>query len=123
VIVNVIGIGDRTRNPDYVCGATGNAALAAFTQSLGHAGVRDGIRVLGVSPGPVETERMVYVSRSRAQQTLGDAERWRELAASWPFKRAASTREIAVAIAFLCSPLSGYTSGTILPIDGGVSAR
>jgi NAD(P)-dependent dehydrogenase (short-subunit alcohol dehydrogenase family) len=36
-----------------------------------------------------------------------------------PFGRAASPREIASAVAFLASPLSGYTTGTILTINGG----
>jgi NAD(P)-dependent dehydrogenase (short-subunit alcohol dehydrogenase family) len=37
-----------------------------------------------------------------------------------PFGRPSTPKEIANAVAFLASPLSGYTSGTILTIDGGV---
>jgi len=37
-----------------------------------------------------------------------------------PFGRPAKPSEIAAAVAFLASPLSGYTSGTVLTIDGAV---
>ncbi|HKP78739.1 MAG TPA: SDR family oxidoreductase [Phenylobacterium sp.] len=40
-----------------------------------------------------------------------------------PFGRAAEPTEIASAVAFLASPRSGYTSGTVLMVDGGLSAR
>ena len=53
VIINVIGNAALTHDPDYICGVTGNAALTAFTQSLGSVSVRDGVRVVAVSPGPV----------------------------------------------------------------------
>jgi NAD(P)-dependent dehydrogenase (short-subunit alcohol dehydrogenase family) len=36
-----------------------------------------------------------------------------------PFGRAATPREIGNAVAFLASPASGYTTGTVLTIDGG----
>jgi NAD(P)-dependent dehydrogenase (short-subunit alcohol dehydrogenase family) len=42
VIINVIGNAAQTHDPDYICGVTGNAALTAFTQSLGSMSVRDG---------------------------------------------------------------------------------
>jgi hypothetical protein len=50
---------------------------------------------------------------------FGNAERWRELTAGMPFGRAASPAEIGNAVAFLASPVSGYTTGTVLTINGG----
>jgi hypothetical protein len=78
------------------------------------------VRVVGVNPGSVETERQVMMQRDRAARTLGDPERWRELTARMPFGRPALPAEIGYAVAFLASPLSGYTSGTVLTINGGV---
>jgi 3-oxoacyl-[acyl-carrier protein] reductase len=110
VIVNVIGAAAQIRDPSYICGVAGNAALTAFTLSLGSDSHRDGVRVLGVSPGPVATERLKTLGK------LGGS-------AAWPFGRAATPAEIADAVAFLASPRAGYISGAVLMADGGLSAR
>ena len=59
------------------------------------------------------------LQRDRAMRELGDAERWRELNKGMPFGRPATPAEIGNAVAFLAHPMSGYTSGTVLTIDGG----
>jgi NAD(P)-dependent dehydrogenase (short-subunit alcohol dehydrogenase family) len=123
VIVNVIGAAAQTRDPDYICGVAGNASLAAFSQSLGSASVRDGVRVVALHPGPVATDRLVGLMRKKAQDRTGNAENWRDLVKPLPFGRAASPEEIAAAIAFLASERSGYTSGSVVTIDAGISAR
>src|SRR5207245_659058 len=121
VIVNVIGAAAQTRDPGYICGVAGNAALAAFSQSLGHASVQDGVRVVAIHPGPVATDRLVTLLRKRAQDRTGDPETWRELTKSMPFGRPAKPEEIGAMIAFLASDRSGYTSGSVVTIDGGIS--
>ena len=121
VIVNVIGAAGEKLDPNYIAGSTGNAALMAFTRALGRASTADGIRVVGINPGPVATARMEMLMRQRAETSLGDAERWRELCAAMPFARPGKPEEIGDAVAFLASPRSGYTSGTILTIDGGMA--
>ena len=123
VIVNVIGAAAQTRDPDYICGVAGNASLAAFSQSLGNASVRDGVRVVAIHPGPVATDRLITLMRKRAQDRTGDAENWRDLVKPMPFGRAASPEEIASAVAFLASERSGNTSGSVVTIDAGISAR
>jgi len=119
VIVNVIGAAGEKFPPGYIAGAAGNAGLMAFTRALGHGCQKDGIRVVGINPGATETERQTMLLRHRAQAELGDAERFRELLAGNPFGRIARAAEIGYAVAFLASPRSGYTTGTILTIDGG----
>ncbi len=119
VIVNVIGAAGEKFPPGYIAGAAGNAALMAFTRALGHDCQKDNIRVVGINPGATETERQEMLLRHRAQESLGDAERWREMTKGQPFGRMASAAEIGWAVAFLASPRSGYTTGTILTIDGG----
>ena len=119
VIVNVIGAAGESFPTNYIAGAAGNAALMAFTRALGKGAPADGLRVIAINPGPVETDRLVMLRRAEAEQKFGDAERWRELSAGMPFGRAASPAEIGNAVAFLASPLSGYTTGTVLTINGG----
>jgi NAD(P)-dependent dehydrogenase (short-subunit alcohol dehydrogenase family) len=119
VIVNVIGAAGERFPTGYIAGAAGNASLMAFTRALGKGAPADGLRVMAINPGPVETERHVMLQRSAAEKTLGDPERWRELTKGMPFGRPATPEEIGWAVAFLASPRSGYTTGTVLTIDGG----
>ncbi len=119
VIVNVIGAAGESFPTNYIAGAAGNASLMAFTRALGRGAPADGLRVVAINPGPVETDRLVMLRRAEAQQKFGDPDRWRELTAGMPFGRAASPAEIGNAVAFLASPLSGYTTGTVLTINGG----
>jgi len=122
-IVNVIGSAGKRVDASYIAGSMGNAALIAFTQALGSASAADGIRVVGINPGPVATERHETIFRRRAAEALGDAERWRELLARLPFGRAGLPEEIGAMAAFLASDVSGYTSGEVVTIDGGAVYR
>lgn len=119
VIVNVIGVAGERLPAGYLAGAAGNASLMAFTGALGGASHRDNIRVVGINPGPTLTDRLEGRGRAQAEQQFGDAGRWRELFAGMPFGRPAEAAEIAAAVAFLASPRSAYTTGTVLRIDGG----
>ena len=123
VIINIIGVGGERLDFNYIAGSTGNAGLMAFTRALGGQSPDFGIRVLGVNPGPVATERMEWLGRQRAARELGDPERWRERFAHMPWGRPATCDEIAASVVFLASDLSSYTSGTILTIDGGLLHR
>ncbi len=122
-IINVIGSAAETLDQAYICGVTGNAALYAFTRSLGGSAPNDGLRVIGLSPGPVTTDRLVGLMRKKAADRTGDPERWQELFAPMPFGRAATPEEIGDMVAFLASPRSNFTSGTIVTIDGGMASR
>ena len=121
VIVNVIGAGGERVSAGYVAGAGGNAALMAVTRALGSVSTRDRIRVVGINPGLIETERLVTMQRTHAARVLGDAERWREmLDPEFPPGR---PEHIADMVAFLASPRSSNTTGTVITIDGGMCAR
>jgi NAD(P)-dependent dehydrogenase (short-subunit alcohol dehydrogenase family) len=123
VIINVTGNAAQTHDPEYICGVAGNAALTAFTQSLGSVSPRDGIRVISVNPGPVETERLVGLMKKKAQDRTGNADNWRDLFKPLPFARACAPDEVGAMIAFLASDLCSYNSGSVVLIDAGLSAR
>ncbi|WP_439381316.1 short-chain dehydrogenase/reductase [Amycolatopsis lexingtonensis] len=114
VIVNVIGTGGEQPTAGYIAGGAGNAALMAFTKALGGEGPRHGVRVVGVNPGPVATERITTMRAANADLDASFA--------SLPSGRIAETREVADLVAFLASERAGYISGTIVTIDGGLTA-
>jgi len=123
VILNNIGNGGENYDFDYVAGSSGNAALMAFTRALGGRSLKDGIRVIGINPGPVDTDRIRNVWKKRAGDRLGDSSRYQELMAAYPLGRPASVPEIADLFVYLASPRSGYTSGAIMTIDGGITSN
>jgi NAD(P)-dependent dehydrogenase (short-subunit alcohol dehydrogenase family) len=123
VIVNVIGAAGEKMNAAYIAGSTANAGLMAFTRALGGASHADGIRVVGINPRPVATDRLISLYQQMAQTKLGDASRYEELFKDMSFGRPGKPEEIASAVAFLASDRSAYTSGCILTIDGGLASR
>ena len=123
VIVNILGNAGEKLDASYIAGSTANAGLMAFTRTLGGASHADGIRVVGINPGPVATDRLKSLFRQRAEAKFGDPERYPELFAGMSFGRPASPEEIAWMAAFLASERSAYTSGCIVTIDGGLAAR
>ena len=123
VILNNIGNGGEVCDPNYMEGAAGNSAIMAMTRALGGSSLDDNIRVVGVNPGPVDTTRIYTMLRKFAQARLGDAERYGELLERYPLKRPAKVHEITDLFLFLASFRSGYTSGTIVTVDGGIASR
>ncbi len=123
VIINIIGNSGENWDASYFAGSTGNAALMSFTKAIGGASLNDGIRVVGINPGPVATARMVKIMKRKAIDMLGDEARWEELYSRYPGKRPATAEEVADLTAFLASPRAAYITGTIVTIDGGISAR
>ena len=123
VIVKVLGNAGEKLDASYIAGSTANAGLMAFTRTLGGASHADGIRVVGINPGPVATDRLKSLFRQRAEAKFGDPERYPELYVGMSFGRPGAPEEIAWMAAFLASERSAYTSGCIVTIDGGLAAR
>lgn len=123
VILNNIGNGGENFDFNYIAGTTGNAALMAFTRALGGRSLEDGIRVVGVNPGPVDTERINKVLRSHATRMLGDPARYTELRGGYPLGRPATVAEIADLFVYLASDRSAYTTGSIITVDGGLTSK
>ena len=104
VIINICGAGGETLSFGYIAGAAGNASLMAFSRAMGGTSLDWGVRVLAVNPGPVETDRVVYLAKQRAA-SHGDESRWREDFKRMPYGRPADVDEIAPMVVFLASDL------------------
>lgn len=126
-IINVIGsAGER---PDYrfAAGSVANASLMALTKALGGVSPDFNVRVLGVNPGSVGTERTVRQLKRVAVQRFGDEARWieidKEMDKTRPFGRIQTPEQMAAVIAFLASDHAQYVTGTTVNVDGGALAR
>src|SRR5215468_9816307 len=120
VIINIAGLAGERPDAYYIAGSCANAALIMFSRSLGGDSIRHGVRVIAVNPGPVETEKHIADTRRLAQEKFGDEERWRDVMAGLPMRRAATTDEVSSMVAFLASDRAAYISGSAILIDGGL---
>lgn len=87
------------------------AAIIAFTKSLALELAPYGVRVNTIAPGLTATARVMSVHT--------DAE-WRQLSASIPLGRAGQPSDIAEAINFLASDESGFMTGQLVHVNGGM---
>ncbi len=114
VIVNVIGMAAESTPFEYICGATANAGLAAFTKALGKGAREHGVRVLGVHPPSTRTDRIMQVMKAAAKAKLGDENRYPELIAAGSFTGMIEPEQVGDTVAFLASPRAGQLSGVVL---------
>jgi 3-oxoacyl-[acyl-carrier protein] reductase len=92
----------------------GKAALIAYGAMLSKQVAKDGIRVNTVSPGPIYFEGGPWDRiRQRAPAVLADAQ------AHCVIGRLGTPEDVAASVVFLASPLSGFTVGQNLHVDGG----
>jgi NAD(P)-dependent dehydrogenase (short-subunit alcohol dehydrogenase family) len=115
-IVNTCSIASWSGLPNRALYSASKGALYALTLAMAADHVREGIRVNGVAPGTVDTP---WVGRLLDAAADPAAER-AALAARQPTGRLVSAAEVAQAIAYLASPASGSTAGTVLAVDGGM---
>ena len=88
--------------------------VAQLTKALAVAWAPN-IRVNAIAPGWVETE---LTQGARADQARSDA-----IVARTPFGRWGKPEDIGGAVVFLCSEAAGFITGTVLPVDGGYTAK
>jgi NAD(P)-dependent dehydrogenase (short-subunit alcohol dehydrogenase family) len=115
-IVNTCSIASWSGLPKRALYSATKGALYALTLAMAADHVREGIRVNGVAPGTADTP---WVDRLLAAAADPAAER-AALEARQPMGRLVTADEVARAIVYLASPLSGSTSGTVLAVDGGM---
>jgi 3-oxoacyl-[acyl-carrier protein] reductase len=120
VIVNIIGAGGLNPTGSYMIGGAANAALNHFTKALADAGAKHRVRVVGINPGPILTERLLKMRGAVAPVNAGqvDDEVFRRLT---PLGRVGRAEEVADLVLFLASERGEFIHGANISIDGGTT--
>ena len=112
-IVNITSISGARASLLRVAYGTSKAALMHLTKQQAAELGNVGIRVNGVSPGPVNTAMARQVHTPDIRSDYHDA---------IPLNRYGTEEELAEAIYFLSSDKASYINGEILNVDGGFAA-
>ncbi|NRP70927.1 3-oxoacyl-[acyl-carrier-protein] reductase FabG [Ensifer psoraleae] len=105
-------LGFRGRGYSAMCAAKGGLAILMKQQATELAPY--GITVNGVAPGAVRTRKN--------DEALQDPSAIQNAIANIPFGRLATPADVAGAVLFFVSPLSGFVTGQVLYVDGGLVA-
>jgi len=109
-VVNLTG----TSEPYSINAANpSKAAVHAWSKGLSREVAKNGVTVNCIQPGRITSEQMLrmYPTEEKRQNFAQDV----------PVGRFGEPDELAVLAVFLCSPRAGYITGTVIPVDGGLS--
>jgi NAD(P)-dependent dehydrogenase (short-subunit alcohol dehydrogenase family) len=120
--INIAGSGGRTPGPEFTIGGSVNAALLSFTKALADIGLRDGVQVNAINPGPVRTARLEKrLERIAAEQNLDPAAALASFLRDEKVTKIAEPEDIAALVAFILSPQGRSMHGSLIDIDGGLT--
>lgn len=106
-IINIVSVSGLTGVPGQTNYSAGKAAVIGATKSLSKEVARRGITVNAVAPGFIKTDMTEDLNE-------------KELKAVIPVGRFGEAEEVADLVAFLASEKSGYITGEVISINGGM---
>jgi 2-keto-3-deoxy-L-fuconate dehydrogenase len=117
-IVNTCSVVAAVGVPQRALYSASKGAVAALTLAMAADHIADGIRVNAVLPGTADTPWVArLLDAADDPDAAAEALRRRQ-----PMGRLVTAEEVAAAIGYLASPSSGSTTGTLLPVDGGMGS-
>jgi NAD(P)-dependent dehydrogenase (short-subunit alcohol dehydrogenase family) len=116
-IVNTCSVLADVGVPQRALYSASKGAVRSLTLAMAADFVKQGIRVNAVTPGTADTPWVQRLLEQAPDARLAAS----ALRARQPMGRLVTADEVAHAIVYLASPLSGSTTGTILGVDGGMA--
>jgi NAD(P)-dependent dehydrogenase (short-subunit alcohol dehydrogenase family) len=113
--VIMIGSIDGIRVPfgDNYSYSASKAGIHMMARHMAAHLVRDNITINSIAPGPFESKMMAY--------RLADPDSRKMVEATVPRRRIGSPEDIAGAVIFLAGRAGAFTTGAVIPVDGGIS--
>lgn len=106
-IINIVSTSGETGMPGQTNYSAAKAGLIGATKSLAREVAGRNILVNAVSPGFIETEMVRELPLDKILPTI-------------PLGRMGTVQEVASVVTFLCSDVSGYITGQVIGVNGGV---
>lgn len=119
-VVFISGSSAQAPKSAYAAVATINAAIVAMARAFAERGIKDGVQVNSVLPGPVLTNRRkTYMEKYAPMHNLTFEEAMEKFPAQAGISRYGQPEEIADLMAFLVSPPASWMTGSAIRMDGG----
>jgi NAD(P)-dependent dehydrogenase (short-subunit alcohol dehydrogenase family) len=120
VIINVSSTAAFSAGGNYAAYSTSKAGILSLTRSMAIDYAANGIRVVAICPGPIDTPRF----RGTPDPKFGSGDdRVRNRGKTVPLGRVGTPEDIAKAALFLVSDDASFITGTHLLVDGGALLR
>lgn len=105
LVSSIVGERGNVGQANY---AASKSALIGLAKALAREGARFGVRANAIAPGFIETDMLKAVPQNVQEKIIQEI----------PLRRFGKPEEIAWAVAFLLSPVSAYTTGEVLRVNG-----
>jgi 3-oxoacyl-[acyl-carrier protein] reductase len=109
-IVNIASVVGEMGNPGQANYAASKAGVIGFTKTIAREFAQRGINVNAIAPGYIQTP-MTDALPEKAKE---------ELKRMIPMERLGQPEDVAQAVLFLVSEASGYVTGNVLKVNGGI---
>jgi 3-oxoacyl-[acyl-carrier protein] reductase len=121
-IISFVGTHGRTPKAYAITAGVVNAALLNLTKALAQLGAPHNVLVNAINPGPIETDRMKYLTVQQAQKMgISEAQSKDLLTQEILLGRFGQPEDIAAAAVFLASERAKFITGAFLDVDGGLT--
>jgi 3-oxoacyl-[acyl-carrier protein] reductase len=119
-VVFMSGSASLDPKPDFAAVAATNAAITALAKAFAEQGIRDGVQVNSIVPGPVMTgRRQSFLQKWAPAHNMSVEEAMQKFPEEAGISRYGQPEEIAELLGFMVSPAAKWMTGASLRMDGG----